>query len=148
MKTCERCGVAFDATPYLPDAPCPDCQGYEPDGIWLKFDRLIPLVEQRRDDLIKRMYYKRASDREIGRALGMPWRTVGSVRRRLGIPGHQFSGDEKWGDPDAVRAAISERNRGKSNSQRAHKKGKPVQGSLEGYVGALRRKGGMVNVDY
>lgn len=148
MRECERCGIAFDGTPYLPDAPCYDCQGYDPDGVWLRFDLLSDRVQQRRNDLIKQLYYKRMSDSEIGDALGLVKSVVQRVRTKMGLPAHHFSGDEKWRDPAAVRAQISELNKGKSNAQRAHKKGKPVQGSLEGYVGAMRRKNGGVNTNY
>lgn len=123
--------------------------------VWLKFDIIAKDIAERRELLIKQFYYKRMSDSEIAEALGLGKTTVGEVRRRLGLPGHQFSGDEKWRDPEAVRAQISERNKGMSNKQRAHKKGVPVdgygkprQGAFEGYVGALRRKNGGVNSNY
>jgi hypothetical protein len=57
------------------------------------------------------------SDREIGEAVGLGHSTIQKRRVQLGLAGHAFTGDEKWKDPDVVRAAIGDRMRGNSYKQ-------------------------------
>lgn len=117
MSRCGRCGVDFDASPYITGAPCADCQFYEPPNEWLKLDYVKAVENSRRDRHIERLVKRRYSDSEIGEAIGMSGKGVASRRRALGITANVFTGDEKWRDPDAVKEAIGARMRGNSYKQ-------------------------------
>jgi hypothetical protein len=112
MVTCWRCGVDFDATAFLPAAPCPDCQLDEPMYEWVRFEDVKASEDARKRRHIERLYKRRYSDSEIAEAVGMSASHVNKIRRELGLPAHRFTGDEKWRDPEAVRAAISARKKG------------------------------------
>jgi transposase len=114
---CWRCGVDFDPTPYLPGAPCADCQLDEPMYEWVKFDEVKRLEEERKARHIKRLWARRYSDYEIGQVVGMARATVRDHRYRLGLEAHTFTGDEKWKDPEAVRRQVGDRMRGNNFKQ-------------------------------
>lgn len=109
LKTCWRCGVDFDPSPYIEGAPCPDCQLDDAPLEWLPLRDTMALYNERRDRLVTYFYKRRYSDVEIGAAIGMDATGVARVRRRLGFPAHKFTGDEKWRDPDKVRRESSQR---------------------------------------
>ena len=115
---CWRCGVEFDPTPFLPGAPCRDCQDFEePTNEWTRFDEV---KEREADRLIRhvtRLWKRRYSDNEIAEALGTTRAVVVRVRRDEGLEAHVFKGDEKWKDPEAVREQIGARMRGNNYKQ-------------------------------
>lgn len=111
MVTCWRCGVDFNGDTYVAGAPCPDCQLDVP-GQWLKGWQVghnVPPGTPEYDErvrLITELHRQRKSDSEIAEALGISPTTVLRWRKRAGLPGHVFSFDEKWRDPEAAREAM------------------------------------------
>lgn len=83
LSTCWRCGVDFDASDYLPDAPCADCQLDYP-GNWLKGGFRTKTNEEKAADI--RYYWKQElNDVQIAAKLGIHQQTVASWRSKLGL---------------------------------------------------------------
>ena len=115
---CWRCGVDFDPTPFIPGAPCRDCQDFEePTNEWTKFDEVAQREVDRKNRHVERLWKRRYSDGEIADALGISREVVRGVRKRLGLEAHVFKGDEKWKNPEEVRRKIGDRMRGQHYKQ-------------------------------
>lgn len=98
QKTCYRCGVEFDASDYIPGAPCVDCQEVY-SGEWRKFNVVKADEAERRLKLVGELYHKKYSDRQIREALGLTEPQVRASRKILGLPGHtDLGGTAKWDD--------------------------------------------------
>jgi hypothetical protein len=119
LVKCYRCGVLFDPTDFILDAPCADCQLDFPDN-FLRIDVVRAREEERINVLVERFYALRMSDSEIGAAIGVGRTVVATRRTKLGLPAHTFMGDEKWRDPEKVRSDLAERMQG--NTYRVGKK--------------------------
>lgn len=104
LKTCYRCGVDFDPTPYIGDAPCPDCQLDVP-GDWLiikqKGGRLTAEERERRTKRIKELHQEGLLDPEIAERMGLARNTVSTWRKKLGLPAQRRPEKHMWKDQDA-----------------------------------------------
>lgn len=114
---CHRCGVDFDPAPFVPGAPCIDCQYEWPTDEFTRFDQVKEREEDRKNRHIKRLWGRRYSDNEIADALGLDRSSVRNRRIKLGLEAHTFTGDEKWRDPEAVKQKIGDRMRGQHYKQ-------------------------------
>lgn len=93
VRTCWRCGVDFDGTPYLPGVPCEDCQFdvVEPDIGWLKpgvlKERMQEEYREHRRMLVKYFYDIGYDDAQSADILGLNSSVVSKIRKNdLNLP--------------------------------------------------------------
>ena len=107
IRTCYRCGVDFDASLFIPDAPCEDCNLDVP-GRWLRGWSKGTTTEEKEAD-IRELYAKHLSDPQIAKYLGISPQTVLRWRHKLELPGYtDLGGSTSWaGDTSEVARAAS-----------------------------------------
>lgn len=102
-KTCWRCGVDFDSTPFIGDAPCIDCQEDVP-GEWLIIKqpkRLTKAQLAEREQRIRELHQEGLLDPEIAERLGIARSTVSTWRKRLGLAPQYRPDKHMWKDKEA-----------------------------------------------
>lgn len=104
LRTCWRCGVDFDPTPYIGDAPCADCQ-LEVPGDWLIIKhsggRITAEEYEHRAKRIKELHQEGLLDPEIAERMGLARSTISTWRKKLGLSAHSRPEKHMWKNPQA-----------------------------------------------